>query len=275
MSQRDALDPTFLPRDGFSATPVEWRVEPELTNYADALAVMEQRAADIRAGLADELIWLVEHPPLYTAGTSAHAGDLLDAARFPVYEAGRGGEYTYHGPGQRVAYVMLDLKRRKEDVRAFVAALEEWIIRTLAAFNVKGERRDDRVGVWVVRPDRPALADGLPAEDKIAAIGIRLRKWVSFHGIAINVEPDLTHFSGIVPCGITGHGVTSLVDLGLPVTMDDLDVALKQAFQGVFGAASPHHIAPIRKAAPTRNVLIETSENTSWNSSVTAKSPVM
>jgi lipoyl(octanoyl) transferase len=198
---------------------------------------MEARAEAIRAGSASELVWLVEHPPLYTAGTSAHVEDLIDPDRFPVFATGRGGEYTYHGPGQRVAYVMLDLKQRREDVRAFVAALEQWIIATLAAFNVRGERREDRVGVWVVRPDRPPLTDGSAAEDKIAAIGIRLRRWVSFHGIAINVEPDLDHFGGIVPCGVQDHGVTSLVDLGLPVTMVDLDAALKNAFVDVFGAA--------------------------------------
>jgi len=214
--------------------PVEWRVEPGLTPYPEALAMMEARAEAIRNDGAAEMVWLVEHPPLYTAGTSAQPADLVDAARFPVFNAGRGGEYTYHGPGQRVAYVMLDLKRRREDVRAFVASLEEWIIRTLAKFNVRGERREDRVGVWVVRPDKPARR-GQPVEDKIAAIGIRLRKWVSFHGIAINVEPDLSHFSGIVPCGIPDHGVTSLVDLGLPVTMADLDIAMKQAFEEVFG----------------------------------------
>ena len=185
------------------------------------------------------MVWLVEHPPLYTAGTSARIEDLVE--RGPVsglHAAGRGGEYTYHGPGQRVAYVMLDLKRRREDVRAFVAALEEWIIRTLDRFNVKGERREDRVGVWVVRPDRPPMPDGSPAEDKIAAIGIRLRRWVSFHGIAINVEPDLQHFSGIVPCGVADRGVTSLVDLGLPVTMADLDIALKSAFDRSVRAGS-------------------------------------
>lgn len=215
--------------------PVEWHVADGFTSYESALAEMEACAAAIRAGEAAERVWLVEHPPLYTAGTSARPEDLLDANRFPVFNAGRGGEYTYHGPGQRVAYVMLDLKRRKEDVRAFVAALEDWIIAALARFNVKGERRDDRVGVWVVRPDRPPLAPGIPAEDKIAAIGIRLRKWVSFHGIAVNVEPDLSHFSGIVPCGISGYGVTSLVDLGLPVTMADFDIALKAAFEEVFG----------------------------------------
>lgn len=233
MLQRDRLVPSFHPRD--ASAPVEWLAGPGLTGYAAALAHMEMRAARIREGTAGEQVWLVEHPPLYTTGTSARPEGLLDATRFPVFAAGRGGEYTYHGPGQRVAYVMLDLKRRQEDVRLFVAALEEWIIRALGRFNVKGERREDRVGVWVVRPDRPPLADGSACEDKIAAIGIRLRRWVSFHGIAINVEPDLGHFSGIVPCGITGYGVTSLVDLGLPVTMADLDVALKGAFVEVFG----------------------------------------
>ncbi|MHB2265001.1 lipoyl(octanoyl) transferase LipB [Aliihoeflea sp. PC F10.4] len=233
MSTRDTLPSRFIPIVG--SPPVEWRTESGLTDYPQALAFMEERAAAIRDGTASELIWLVEHPPLYTAGTSADPADLLVDDRFPVFEAGRGGEYTYHGPGQRVAYVMLDLKRRREDVRAFVAALEAWIIGALDRFNVKGERRDDRVGVWVVRPDRPPLPDGTPSEDKIAAIGIRLRKWVSFHGIAINVEPDLSHFGGIVPCGVRGHGVTSLVDLGLPVAMADLDVALKDAFRDVFG----------------------------------------
>jgi len=233
MTLRSEISATFLPLPG--SAPVEWRVEPGLTGYLEAVAFMEERAAAIRDGSATELVWLVEHPPLYTAGTSAKIADLVDANRFPVFPSSRGGEYTYHGPGQRVAYVMLDLKRRREDVRAFVAALEAWIIRTLAAFNVRGERREDRVGVWVVRPDRPPLPDGSMAEDKIAAIGIRLRRWVSFHGISLNVEPDLTHFSGIVPCGIAAHGVTSLVDLGLPVTLDDLDVALKAAFAEVFG----------------------------------------
>ncbi|MEP9396152.1 lipoyl(octanoyl) transferase LipB [Mesorhizobium sp. KR2-14] len=235
MMQRSQIETSFLP--AVESPPVEWRIEPGLTDYEHALAFMESRAAAIRDGAASELVWLVEHPPLYTAGTSAQPSDLVDPDRFPVFDAGRGGEYTYHGPGQRVAYVMLDLKRRREDVRAFVAALEAWIIDTLDRFNVRGERREDRVGVWVVRPDRPPMPDGTPAEDKIAAIGIRLRRWVSFHGIAINVEPDLSHFSGIVPCGVTEHGVTSLVDLGLPVTMSDLDVALKASFETVFGPA--------------------------------------
>ncbi len=214
--------------------PVEWRISSGRVGYPEAVAAMEARVEAIIAGQAPELVWLLEHPPLYTAGTSANPADLLAPDRFPVYESRRGGEYTYHGPGQRVAYAMLDLNRRGRDVRAFVRSLEEWVIRTLAAFNVTGERRPGRVGVWVVRPDRPPQPDGSPAEDKIAAIGVRLRRWVSFHGIAINVEPDLAHFDGIVPCGIRGHGVTSLVDLGLPVTMDDLDLALRAAFDEVF-----------------------------------------
>ena len=210
--------------------PVEWRVQPGLTDYEAAIAFMEDRVAAIADGRALELVWLVEHPPLYTAGTSADEGDLVEPDRFPVYRTGRGGQYTYHGPGQRVAYVMLDLDRRGKDVRAFVAALERWLIGALASFNVRGERREDRVGVWVCRPDK-----GQGTEDKIAAIGIRIRRWVSFHGISLNVEPDLSHFSGIVPCGIRGHGVTSLVDLGLPVTLADADAALKASFAEVFG----------------------------------------
>ncbi|MCU0831262.1 MAG: lipoyl(octanoyl) transferase LipB [Rhizobiaceae bacterium] len=225
--------PSLLPIDG---SKVEWRVLDGLSPYEATLAAMEARVEAIAAGEAPEAVWLLEHPALYTAGTSANPADLLAPDRFPVFSTGRGGEYTYHGPGQRVAYVMLDLKRRRPDVRLFVMALERWIIDTLAAFNVTGERRADRVGVWVARPKKPPLADGTMAEDKIAAIGIRLRKWVSFHGIALNVEPDLSHYSGIVPCGIAGHGVTSLVDLGLPVTMSDADIALKKAFGPVFGA---------------------------------------
>ncbi|WP_082542404.1 MULTISPECIES: lipoyl(octanoyl) transferase LipB [unclassified Mesorhizobium] len=236
MPERSLIATSFLPSPG--SAPVEWRIEPGLTDYEDAVAYMEARADAIRNGGASEMIWLVEHPPLYTAGTSAQPSDLVDPGRFPVFATGRGGSYTYHGPGQRVAYAMLDLKRRREDVRAFVAALEQWIIDTLAAFNVRGERREDRVGVWVVRPDRPPMPDGSPVEDKIAAIGIRLRRWVSFHGIAINVEPELGHFGGIVPCGVQEHGVTSLVDLGLPVTMADLDLALKAAFEQTFGPAA-------------------------------------
>ena len=215
--------------------PVEWRISGGLVPYPEALATMEARVEAIIAGRAPELVWLLEHPPLYTAGTSANPADLLAPDRFPVYAARRGGEYTYHGPGQRVAYAMLDLNRRGRDVRAFVWRLEEWVIRALASFTVTGERRPGRVGVWVVRPDRPPRPDGSAAEDKIAAIGVRLRRWASFHGVAINVEPDLSHFGGIVPCGIRGHGVTSLVDLGLPVTLPDLDLALAAAFAEVFG----------------------------------------
>ncbi|WP_134678892.1 lipoyl(octanoyl) transferase LipB [Paracoccus ravus] len=211
----------------------EWITAPGLTEYDEAVAFMEARAAAIHAGEADELIWLVEHPPLYTAGTSAKEADLLDA-RFPVHAAGRGGQYTYHGPGQRIVYVMLDLNRRGRDIRAFVAALENWVIDALSEFNVTGEIRDGRVGVWVARPDKAPLLDGSTREDKIAAIGVKLRKWVSFHGISINVEPDLTHYAGIVPCGISGHGVTSLVDLGHPVGLGDLDAALMQTFPNSF-----------------------------------------
>lgn len=229
VNTRDQLATSLPARPGFPAA--EWRVEPGLTDYDVALAVMEARVADIAAGRAPELVWLIEHPSLYTAGTSASPAELLDA-RFPVHQAGRGGQMTYHGPGQRVVYVMLDLKRRRQDVRAFVAALEEWIIRSLARFNVQGERRDERVGVWVRRPEK-----GEGREDKIGAIGIRLKSWVSLHGIAINVEPDLSHFGGIVPCGVREplYGVTSLVDLGLPVTMADLDAALEAEFGPLFG----------------------------------------
>jgi len=216
-------------------TLVEWKITDGLTGYAEAVAFMEARAAEIAAGAAPECIWLLEHPALYTAGTSARAEDLTDPDRFPVYESKRGGQYTYHGPGQRVVYVMLDLNRRGRDVRRFVQMLENWVIAALAEFNVTGHIREGRVGVWVERPDKPRTVTGAMAEDKIAAIGIRLRKWVSFHGISINLDPELEHFTGIVPCGITEHGVTSLVDLGLPVTMDDLDVALRRSFEQVFG----------------------------------------
>ena len=213
---------------------VEWKITDGLTDYADAVRVMEARVDAISAGDADELIWLVEHPPLYTAGTSAKRDDLLDPDRFPVYDSKRGGQYTYHGPGQRVVYVMLDLNKRGRDIRQFVKSLETWVIETLATFNVKGEIREGRVGVWVERPEKPAPITGGVAEDKIAAIGIRLKKWVSYHGISINVDPHLDHFDGIVPCGISTFGVTSLVDLGLPVTMDDVDTALQTAFHTVF-----------------------------------------
>lgn len=231
--QRSEIENQMLPLPG--SAPVRWRIADGLVDYGDAVAVMEREATSIAEGKADELVWLVEHPPLYTAGTSAEDKDLLAPARFPVHKTGRGGEYTYHGPGQRVVYVMLDLKRRRQDVRAFVAALEAVVIGTLADMNIRGERREDRVGVWVQRPERPALPGGLMAEDKVAAIGIRLRRWVSFHGFSLNVDPDLDHFSGIVPCGITGHGVTSLVDLGLPVGIDDVDPLIRQNFERVFG----------------------------------------
>jgi len=219
----------------FDGNPVEWAVSDGLVPYAEAVAVMESRVAAIRAGEATERVWLVEHPPLYTAGTSAREADLLAPERFPVVRTGRGGEFTYHGPGQRVVYLMLDLQRRGPDLRRYVAALEGWIIATLGSFNVRGERREDRVGVWVRRPEKPPLQNGAPAEDKIAAIGIRVRRWVSFHGISLNVDPELEHYSGIVPCGIAGYGVTSLVDLGLPVSMPEVDMALKAAFETLFG----------------------------------------
>ena len=213
---------------------VDWITSKGLTPYPDALAFMEDRVAKIADGTADEAIWLVEHPPLYTAGTSAKSSDLLEPEKLPVYDARRGGEYTYHGPGQRVVYIMLDVGARGRDVRAFVNQIEGWIIDSLATFNIDAGRRAGRVGVWVDRPDKPLMPDGNIAEDKIAALGIRLRKWISFHGLSINVDPTLSDFEGIVPCGISGHGVTSLVDLGLPVTMDDLDVALRQTFQSSF-----------------------------------------
>lgn len=232
---RDGLD-AFAMRARAGAAPVEWRVAAAPVAYPQALAAMEARAAALAAGEADELVWLLEHPPLYTAGTSAKARDLLDP-RFPVFETGRGGQYTYHGPGQRVGYAMLDLNRRRRDVRSYVAALEEWIIRTLARFAVRGERREDRVGVWVARPDKPRGRNGEPAEDKIAAIGVRVRRWATLHGIALNVAPDLKHYSGITPCGIgeAQYGVTSLADLGVAATMEEVDVAMRAAFEEVFG----------------------------------------
>ena len=226
---------------------VEWRVSDKPVSYEDALAVMEVRAEAIAKGDAPELVWLIEHPPLYTAGTSANPADVLDA-RFPVHESGRGGQMTYHGPGQRVGYVMIDLRR-------FVATLEEWIIRTLAPFNVRGERREDRIGVWVKRPDK---GDGF--EDKIAALGIRVKKWVTLHGIAINVEPDLSHFDGIVPCGVSvkRYGVTSLVDLGIPAAMTDVDVALRAAFEELFGAAQ--NVGSTENSSPGTRALKSASE---------------
>ena len=233
--------PTFLRESAkpSAADPVDWAISEMRVTYPDAVAFMEARVEAIATGQSPELVWLLEHPPLYTAGTSSRPEDLLEPNRFPVYRTGRGGQFTYHGPGQRVAYVMLDVRRRAGDVRAFVAALEGWIIETLDRFNVRGETRPDRIGVWVRRPEK-----GPGVEDKIAAIGIRVRKWVSFHGVALNVEPDLTHFSGIVPCGVRQHGVTSLADLGLVASMDEVDMALAVAFA--------HRFAPIRRvAAPT------------------------
>jgi lipoyl(octanoyl) transferase len=230
-----ALAPLAQTADFVAMSRPEWRISDKPVPYPEALVVMEARVAAIRAGLAPELVWLLEHPPLYTAGTSARPQDLLQPMRFPVHVAGRGGQYTYHGPGQRVVYVMLDLRARKQDVRRFVSDLEAWTIRTLARFGVSAERRAGRVGVWVIRPDQPRQFDGSAVEDKIAAIGVRIRHWVSFHGLSINVEPDLAHYAGIVPCGIADRGVTSLVDLGLPVTMADLDAALAATFDEVFG----------------------------------------
>lgn len=216
----------------FRPEPVAWEVGAQFTDYAPAVARMEHESASIAAGAAPERVWLVEHPPLYTAGTSAKPGDLIDPDRFPVYRTGRGGQFTYHGPGQRVAYVMLDLGRRGQDVRAFVTGLESWIVATLAEFGVAGETRPDRVGVWVRRAEKGGGGEG---EDKIAAIGIRVRRWVTFHGIALNVAPELQHFSGIVPCGVTGHGVTSLAALGVAATMGEVDSALRRCFEGIFG----------------------------------------
>jgi lipoyl(octanoyl) transferase len=240
-----------LPAPAGSA-PAEWRVSDSPVSYEEAVAAMDARATAIAAGTAPELVWLLEHPPLYTAGTSASASDVLDA-RFPVHESGRGGQLTYHGPGQRVAYVMLDLKRRTPDVRRFVASLEEWIIRTLASFDVVGERRDDRIGVWVRRPDK-----GEGCEDKIAAIGIRVKQWVTLHGMALNVAPDLSHFSGIVPCGVneTRYGVTSLADLKVRASMTDVDAVLRREFGRLFGPMAGQTVGstekpPLRSARST------------------------
>jgi lipoyl(octanoyl) transferase len=227
----DAIAPPRPAASLFRPERVVWEVSPGLTDYAQAVARMEHEAGAIAAGSAPERIWLVEHPSLYTAGTSARPGDLIDPGRFPVHRSGRGGQFTYHGPGQRVAYVMLDLGRRGQDVRAFVTGLEAWIIATLAEFAVAGETRSDRVGVWVRREGG--------TEDKIAAIGIRVRRWVTYHGIALNVAPELAHFSGIVPCGVSGHGVTSLADLGVAATMGDVDAALRRCAETVFGSTYP------------------------------------
>ncbi len=210
-------------------TTIDWAISDAPVSYPRALAIMAERATAIREGGARELVWLLEHPALYTAGTSARTEDLLEPDRFPVFDAGRGGQFTYHGPGQRVAYVMLDLKRRGGDVRALVSDLERWVIRALQAFNVRGEARPGRVGIWVKRPEK---GDG--HEDKIAAIGLRVSRWVTTHGISLNVEPDLSHYQGIIPCGISDHGVTSLADLGLPVSLADADIALRGAFEEIF-----------------------------------------
>ena len=232
---RESLRAPLLPVVG--GPPVEWLMSPGLTEYLHAAAEMEAVADAIASGEAKERVWLLEHPALYTAGTSAKDADLIDA-RFPVHHTGRGGQFTYHGPGQRVAYVMLDLKRRRPDVRAYVAALEGWLIDALHKLGVEGGTREDRVGVWVKRPAKPCAQSGAGAEDKIAAIGVRVRRWVTFHGVALNVAPDLSHFSGIVPCGITEahYGVTSLRDLGLPATFADVDAALRATFEERFGA---------------------------------------
>jgi lipoyl(octanoyl) transferase len=246
VNTRTDLKIGLLPAAG--SPPVEWRVSKALVEYDSALATMAARAAAIARGEASELVWLLEHPPLYTAGTSSRPHELIEA-RFPVHVAGRGGQFTYHGPGQRVGYVMLDLKRRAPDVRRFVATIEEWIIRTLAAFDVQGERRDDRIGVWVRRPERRA-AFGEDAEDKIAAIGIRVQQWVTLHGFSLNVAPDLSHFSGIVPCGVADrrYGVTSLADLGHEVSMQEVDRVLRAAFEPLFGA-----VAEAQKPVSTEN----------------------
>jgi lipoyl(octanoyl) transferase len=226
---RDRLGPTFFAAPG--AALVEWRVSDEPVPYEVAVAEMDARAAAIAEGAAAELVWLLQHPPLYTAGTSAKPADLVEPDRLPVFSTGRGGQYTYHGPGQRIGYVMLDLKRRRPDLRAYVCALEAWMIATLSRFGVTGERREDRVGVWVRRPER-----GAGAEDKIAAIGVRVKRWVTLHGVSLNVEPDLSHYAGIVPCGVRDHGVTSLADLGRVVGMAEADMAMREAFEEIFGA---------------------------------------
>ena len=243
-SPRSTLHALFLPSP--NSPPVEWVISHNLVPYPEAVAAMEARAAAIADGQAPERVWLLEHPPLYTAGTSARDADLIDA-RFPVFRTGRGGQFTYHGPGQRVAYVMLDLKRRRPDVRAYVAALEAWLIDALALLGVKGEAREDRVGVWVARPDKPAGLGGAPAEDKIAALGVRVRRWVTFHGVALNVAPDLSHFSGIVPCGVAQahYGVTSLKDLSREANMAEVDRALRRAFEQRFGVAAEFSAAAL------------------------------
>lgn len=231
--------------------PVEWAISDEPVPYELGVCEMEARIDAIAAGDAPERVWLLEHPALYTAGTSAKLTDLVDPSRLPVHKTGRGGEFTYHGPGQRVAYVMLDLRRRRPDVRRYVATLEEWIVRTLWRLHLRGLRREDRVGVWISRPDKPPLGPDLPAEDKIAAIGIRIRKWITFHGISLNVDPELSHFEGIVPCGIAGYGVTSLADLGLPVSMPEVDTILREEFEALFGPTERVRPRPLDQTVGT------------------------
>jgi lipoyl(octanoyl) transferase len=254
-----AIDLALALRPAAGLPPAEWRLSEAPVPYEAALSAMDQRVAAIAAGTAPELVWLLQHPPLYTAGTSARPQELIEA-RFPVHRAGRGGQFTYHGPGQRVAYVMLDLNRRSRDVRVFVCALEEWIIQTLAAFDVRGERRDERIGVWVPRPDK-----GEGFEDKIAAIGIRLRRWVTLHGIALNVAPELSHFSGIVPCGVSDrrYGVTSLADLGRPASMAEVDRLLRREFEAMFGATVPSIPAREKIALPEQQALCRSRERRS------------
>jgi len=230
--ERTELTPKMRREDG---QPVLWLITDTPVEYEAATKHMEQIVQQINKSKGQEAVWLLSHPSLYTAGTSAVDADLRDPNRLPIFMTGRGGEYTYHGPGQRIAYVMFDLGARQQDVRLFVASLEQWIINTLACFNIRGERREDRVGVWVGRPDKPNLPDGSPREDKIAAIGIRIRKWITFHGISLNVDPDLEHYDGIVPCGVEGHGVTSLADLGIPASMTEVDTVLRQEFVKLFG----------------------------------------
>lgn len=229
VNTRQTLDLSAVPAAGSCSGGPEWLISDHLVPYDEAVSLMERRIGEIAAGQAPELVWLLEHPPLYTSGTSARPGDFI-GGQFPLFQAGRGGQMTYHGPGQRVAYVMLDLRRRGGDIRAFVATLEEWLIRTLWSFHVRGTRHPGRVGIWVERPGR-----GRGREDKIAAIGIRVRHWVSFHGVSLNVDPDLEHFSGIVPCGINDQGVTSLSDLGLTTSLADVDIALRHSFEALFG----------------------------------------
>lgn len=233
---RNSLTGTMLPAK--PSPPVEWISTSPLVPYEVALSAMDRRAAEIASGRAGECVWLLEHPPIYTAGSRARGQDLVDPHRFPVHQTGRGGELTYHGPGQRIAYIMVDLKRRHPDIRRYIATLEQLIINSLKQVGVKGDRRENRVGVWVERPDRPRLPSGETAEDKIAAIGVRVRKWITMHGISVNISPDLSHYGGIVPCGVTDHGVTSLEDLGISAPMAEFDDVLRREFEQLFGASA-------------------------------------